>query len=304
MTRDLAKYGIKATTYNANAVASRQTTAMQTAVASRQYAGIIWQPIAQQAAATSITAIQGAGMAQVVFTVERPAGLHVPVMLLNSAEALYGAGRAAAQYITSHHAFGGHVLAAFMNYYPPSPDCDNRFAGWVAGLKSADPQAKVVYNEGAPSTAAADTKFANFLTRHINFNVYDGCGASVGLGGIAAMQAAGIAGAANKVPQHVFITTEDATPPELQLLWSKNSAEMAATLLPPKEGAALAVGLMVKELTGKVKINSDATVKIHWPLITPNCQRDRKKMLAEFLGVAGFTVPGCSFKWTGSYTKP
>ena len=176
-----------------------------------------------------------------------------------------------------------------------------RFNSLIAGAKSVSPNAKVVFNGAAESGAEADSKMADFITRGIKFNVFDACGSTQSLGGISAMQAAGLAGAVNKAPQHVFVMSQDATPPELQLLWNKNSAEMVATLAPPKNAAQDAVNLMLPQLTGKLPVASNATGVMEWIPILANCKQYRAEVVTQFYGVPGFKVPACSFAYSGQY---
>jgi ABC-type sugar transport system substrate-binding protein len=169
----------------------------------------------------------------------------------------------------------------------------------VNGVHEVSPQAPVVYNQGASSESNATSEMTDFLTRKIHFNIFAGCGSAVTLGGIAAIDAAGLGGAVNKVPQHVYMMSLDATPPELQFLWSSTSSEMAAILNPPKNSAAVAVQLIENEVTGHVAYNASAESAVQFTTITPNCAVFRPFMIAQFAGVADFTIPKCTFTYTG-----
>jgi ABC-type sugar transport system substrate-binding protein len=134
--------------------------------------------------------------------------------------------------------------------------------------------------------------------------VSNGCGSASTLGVVAALNAAGLGaahrvGTDNKVPEHVFIETQDGTPPELQYLWNKNSAVMVSSLLPAKDGAKVTVPIMIKLLTGALPLDSKTLVQFGWAPLSPNCQKYRPQVLSQFAGVPNFTVPKCSFVYTG-----
>jgi ABC-type sugar transport system substrate-binding protein len=68
------QFGVSVTLFNANADDSSQLNELDTAIASGQYAGVIWQPIDLTAAGTTIRAIQQAKIADVVFNGELTPG--------------------------------------------------------------------------------------------------------------------------------------------------------------------------------------------------------------------------------------
>ena len=118
------------------------------------------------------------------------------------------------------------------------------------------------------------------------------------LGGISAINAAGLGGAVNKVPEHVYMMSADGTPPELAYLWSPTSSLMRSIVLPPKDTATAVIKLITDELTGKVAYNETAIIPHNYSPLTPDCNKERPYMLQQFAGVPNFTVPSCSFKYT------
>jgi hypothetical protein len=54
-------------------------------------------------------------------------------------------------------------------------------------------------------------------------------------------------------------------------------------------------------MTKQIPLDSTENVEFGWTPITPDCAKWRPIVLDQFQGVAGFTVPTCSFTYTGSY---
>ena len=234
MTVLLKAEGITATTINPNAVASAELNAISTELASHQYDAIVWEPIDENAAATTVKQLQQAKIPQVVFQGVQNGQWSAPDINLDETHSLTNAGIIAARYIKNHPSLGSAPLAAFMGVYPQNTACIERKNSLLNGMRSVMPNAKVVYFGSADGEADATTKMADFINTHKAFNVTDGCGSASTLGVLNVLNAAGLATAVNKVPQKIFVMTQDGTPPELQYLWNKNSALMESSLLAPK----------------------------------------------------------------------
>jgi ABC-type sugar transport system substrate-binding protein len=294
LTRDLKAQGATTTVINANAVASRQLNAINNAINTGQYDAIVWAPIDLGAAVNTVKQIQAAKIPQVVFQGQLdPKVVTVPHVNLDEAHSLTDAGVLAAKYLKAHPKLGTQPLAAFMGVYPQNSICVLRMKSYLTGLRSVTPSAKVVFFGSAKNSADAATKMTDFITQHKKFNVFDGCGSGSTLGGLAALKSAGLAGAVNKVPEHVFIETQDGTPPELENLWNKNSAVMISSLLPARSGAQVTANLLTKVMTGKIAQNSNEQALFGWTPLTPDCKKYRPIVLQQFQGVPGFNVPKC-----------
>lgn len=300
LTRYLNEMGAETTVINANAVASRQLDSINSAINTGQYDGIVWAPIDLGAAATTVKLIQDAGIPQVVFgAVLDPNEIQVPQVNLDEANSLTAAGEIAATYIAAHPELGDKPLAAFMGVYPQNETCVVRKDSFLRGMQSVTPDAEVVFFGSAQDAADATTKMTNFITTNTPFNVTIGCGSASTLGTLAALKAAGLGGAVNKVPEHVFAMTQDGSPPELEDLWDENSALMASMLLPPKDGARQTAELIAKVITGELPLDATDEVSFGWSPLSPDCEASRAIVLDEFDGVEGFDVPECSFEYQG-----
>jgi hypothetical protein len=163
----------------------------------------------------------------------------------------------------------------------------------MAGLKSVEPQAQLVFDQGGAAASDSQRKVADLITSGKKFNIFDGCGSTQSLAGYAALQAAGLAKAVNKVPQKVFIMSQDASPPELQLLWDPTSAMMISDLNPPKDAAAESVNLLNQQIIGNVSLTSPAIWKVGFTVIGNDCPQYRSEVAAQYQGVQGFSVPAC-----------
>ena len=304
LSEDIKAAGGDTTVINANAVSSRQLDAINNAVNTGQYAGIIWEPIDETAAATTIKAIQTAKIAQVVFQGVPQGKWSAPIVSLDEHHSLTASGVIAAKYLKTHPQLGSVPLAVFMGVYPQNANCVLRMKSFLNGLRSVTPSAKVVYFGAAKNQADATRLMSDFINKHQKFNVTSGCGSASTLGVVAALNAAGLGkahavGTDNKVPEHVFITTQDGTPPELQYLWNKNSAVMVSSLLPAKDGAKATVPIMIRLLSGDLPLDSNLVVQFGWKPMSPNCKQYRPQVLSQFAGVPNFSVPKCSFTYTG-----
>ncbi|HMK96638.1 MAG TPA: substrate-binding domain-containing protein [Acidimicrobiales bacterium] len=304
MTALLKAEGVTATTINPNAVASAELSAITTELASHKYSAIVWEPIDENAAATTVKQLQAAKIPQVVFQGVQNGQWSAPDVNLDETHSLTNAGVIAATYIKSHPSLGSAPLAAFMGVYPQNTACIERMNSLLDGMRSVMPNAKVVYFGSADGEADATTKMTDFIDTHKAFNVTDGCGSASTLGVVNALNAAGMATAVNKVPQKIFVMTQDGTPPELQYLWNKDSALMVSSLLPPKTIAQQTLPLVNGLLQGTIALGSSVTVNVGWSPLTPDCAKYRPDVLQQFAGVKGFTVPQCSFTYTGPVTWP
>lgn len=299
--RDLEALGASVDIVNPNAVASKQLSVLETAISSQNYDLVIWQPVDNVTAPAQIRKFQDAKVPQVVnFTSVHTGenGLNFSVVVADLKQQYTDAGLAAGNYIKAHPELGPARIA-IMNDDPKSEFCVERTQGLLAAVQSIVPDAKVVFDGGAKSQADATSKMTDFITRDISFNIFGGCGGAVSLGGISAIRAAGLGGAVKKSPQKVYMTSFDGSPPELQLLWNPKVSLMRSGGVFPKDAAKVAEQLAIDQLTGKTTYNAGAegTVKAVW--FTPDCAKFRPEAVDQFKGVEGFTIPDCTFKYTG-----
>ena len=139
----------------------------------------------------------------------------------------------------------------------------------------------------------------DFITRGVDFNIFAGCGSTKANGGFAAINAAGLGGATDKVPDHVYMVGE-ADPSALEYLWSKTpelcGPECLVRRAPPKSDVKMILDL----LTGKAAYNQAVNGAVTMVWFSPNCATNRPLALDQFKGVEGFTVPDCKFDYAGN----
>jgi ABC-type sugar transport system substrate-binding protein len=298
ITRLLQPYGIQVDAVNPNGTASKQQDQLSTAIANHSYDVIVWQPVDSQTAPANIKKIQDAKIPQVVqFASPGAGGLNYAVASVDWRKSFAPAGADAAKFVLAHKELGS-VKVAWMGPYPSVQICDDRFNGFMDGVKSVAPDAQIVFQGGATNQEQARSKMTDFITRQVDFNVFVGCGATEANGGLAAINAAGLGGAKDKVPEHVYAVGE-ADPTGLQALWKQDSAVMRAYLFGPKSAAESDVKMILGQLTGKIAYNAAVNDPIEVTWLTPDCDASRAIALDQFKGVEGFTVPACTFKYAG-----
>ncbi len=288
---------------NPDKSASRQLDIIETAISSKQYDAIAWQPIDETVAPSTIKKIQDAGISQVVaFSSLVPGtnGLNFSAAVVKWDKTYFDAGVAAAKFLAQHPDLGPARIA-YANIYPPETKCDALLQSLVDGVKSVSSDVQVVYNQGAQSGAEATSKLTDFITRKIKFNIYAGCGTTFDMGGFAALQAAGLSkatagpnGATDKVPQSVYAVSLDASVPELTQLWASDSSMMNSVMFGPKSAAEAVVKEINDQLTGVTKYSDASSMVAALLTLNSDCQTGRASVLEQFQGVQGFTVPACS----------
>jgi ABC-type sugar transport system substrate-binding protein len=293
--------GATVTILNPNQDASKQLTILETAIANDTADLIIWQPIDSVTAPVQIKKIQDAGILQILDFANVPEGvdgLNFSQMALDFSTEYYDAAVRAGEYMQAHPELGP-VQIAWMGDLPSSTNCNQREAGLINGIRSVVPGAAVVYEGQATNQAQANTKMTDYLTTGAKFNVFAGCGGSVSLGGIAAIRAAGLGDAANKVPTNVYMLSLDATPPELELLWNPSVSLMGSVFQGPKDFSYGAITLGNNLLTGVTRNDEPALGYGLATVFTPDCETYRPYALDQYLGVQGVTIPECTFTYTG-----
>lgn len=292
-----AEKGVDVTVFSAEGDTTKQLNSIESMLGASSYDAIIWQPIDDTSATTTGKRIQEAGIGQVIFNASREVGqdgLHVPQLLMDNVGGFAEQGRAAAQYVLDHPSLGEHAELAWLGAFPEVQICKERLSGMVQGMQEVDPDAEVVFQEGASSAADGNSKMADFITGGTPFNVFNGCGGTQVLGGVSALEAAGMGGVdADGVPTDVFILSSDGSPAELGYLWSKDSAVMQSQILGPKANAEAAVEMLTKLLTGEMPLDSDDTVTVGFQQLSKDCAKDRPIAVENFAPVKEFKVPEC-----------
>jgi len=293
--------GATVTIQNPNTDASKQLTILETAIADETADLIIWQPIDSVTAPVQIKKIQDAGILQILDFANVPEGvngLNFAEMVVDFSTEYYDAAVRAGMYMQAHPELGP-VQIAWIGDLPTSTNCNQRETGLINGIKSVVPDAQVVWEGQANNQAQANTKMTDFITTGTKFNVFAGCGGSASLGGIAAIRAAGLGDAVNKVPKNVYMLSMDATPPELELLWNPDVSLMGSVFQGPKDFSYGAITLGNNLLTGVTPNDAPALGYGVATVFSPDCAKYRAYALDQYQGVQGVSIPDCTFTYTG-----
>lgn len=297
LKRDYEAQGASVTVINSNANTKTQLDAIDTAISTGKYDGVFWAPVDVTIAPTTIKRLQDAHI-PVIISAGPPlpagtGGVTVPQTINENKSVGTPIGGAAAKFVAEH--FPGKPAAIlYVGDNPPSTNCKEREQGFVDGVKAVTPGATVVSTLAALNQNDANAKVSNFISRNIYFNIVGSCGGAIGLGSISALNAAGRGKAVNKVPQTEWIMTMDASPPELQYLWSPTSSEMMSALVGPKTTATEAEKLMNKVMFKEIAPDADVTSVVPYEPVSSDCAAERPKVQTQYQGVPGFTVPACT----------
>ena len=302
-TAAATKNGDTVTVANPNAVLSVQLNALDSAIGSKRYSGIAWQPIDIAAETQVINQITSANIPQTLNgTDPAEAGTKVPVVNFdetNSMEQLVE--RAAKIEVADLHQ---HPRLVWFTNSPSQPLCVNDLTGLQKGLAAVDPQAKIVDTILVPNSTAttALNDMTDFLRRGISFNMVAACGDTMSMAVNQALVAAGRGKAVNKKPLTEVQISLDGTPPALQLLWSPTSSVMAARFANVEAYSTANYNMLRSIMTGKSSPTSGAQILVPQLQLTPDCAKWRAIVAAEYAGVKGITVPACPADFT--YTGP
>src|SRR5262249_23748896 len=156
--RMLKPYGVQVDAVNPNGTASKQQDELSTALANHTYDVIVWQPVDSQTAAENIKRIQDEKIPQVVqFAQQGLGGVSYAVAAIDWKASFSEPGAAAAKFVLKHPNLGP-VKVAWMGPYPSVQICEDRFAGFMDGVKSVAPDAEVVFQGGSTNQEQARSK--------------------------------------------------------------------------------------------------------------------------------------------------
>ena len=304
IARLLEEQGAEADIINPDKQAARQLDIIETAIASENYDAIAWQPIDETLAVSTIQKIQEAGLGQVVaFSSLQPGtdGLNFSGATVGWGDTYFQSGVDAAEWLLENPEMGPPRIV-YSTIFPPEQKCEDLLASLVRGVESVIPEdVEVVADIGAVSQAESNSKMTDFIAREIPFNIAAGCGTTFDMGGYEAIKAAGLAGAtpgengaADKLPEKVFITSLDASPPELEALWAPDESMMRSVLFGPKSAAEAVVSLVADQLSGAVAPDESNEAVASLLTLGPDCDAGRAAVLEQFEGVEGYELPACT----------
>jgi ribose transport system substrate-binding protein len=128
-----------------------------------------------------------------------------------------------------------------------------------------------------------------------DFNIFLACGGTGAVGGMQALEAAGLAKAVNGVPQDVWVLTIDATPTELEYLVDPNSSVAATIALTPKTNARVFLDNFKKILTGEIDPDSNYVANAPGVLLWKKygCEKISDILADQYAVVPGYSSLKC-----------
>jgi ABC-type sugar transport system substrate-binding protein len=291
---DAEAHGDKVTVVNPDATLSNQVNALDQAIGSKQYNGVVWQPIDVNAEKQIIANITKAGIPQALSGIDPSLDLSVNVPRANysyesSTEQMVEDG---AQEVIK--VFHQAPRVVFMQQSPLSPDCIVSLAALKKGLAAVSPHGTIVYDDLIPDGSATATLNAmtQFITTDVPFNMVLGCGPTQAYAISKALTAAGRGKAINKVPQ-TEVQLMSGSAPELALLWSPNSSAMYSLFQPVKPYADAMYTELRQMMTGQKSLTNGEADLINFTVMNSDCPKWRAYEVSDTAGVRGVTIPAC-----------
>ena len=295
MKRLVAAQGGKLILLDGKADARVQRAALDDAV-TKKVDGIIWHPVNAASAGITVKKIQKAKIPLVLFG-DRPdpkkSGAKVPALLVNDYPATFLSGQHAARYIAANFKGQPPKIVAFEQ--SSNTLCNKRVGGFIAGVKSVNPDTKIVFNDDVSADLAASrAKMQDIISATPDFNVVISCGGDPSVGQFTALQAAGRGKAVNKKPATEWVTMIDGTPQQLDLLFDKNSSVMEVVTITPKSIAQRSLALLESVMFKKLAATSIKTQDASGAILPSKCQAAAKIFATQYGGIRNYKALDCS----------
>lgn len=216
MKKYLTAQGAEVTILNPNADAAKQRDQVNTFITDH-YDAVILEPINAASAVPMLRQLQNSDIRTALFWNVPPAdqmqGLKAPVFEVNNFDSFEAAGKAAAAYVKDKMHQDPKAII-FDN--PSNPINHARAVGFEQGLKSAAPNADVLFNDSVELNGpAARAKMADLLQSYPEANVIMPNIGEAAVGAYGALKAAGRGKADDKVAKTEYVLASD---PDSQLM--------------------------------------------------------------------------------------
>jgi ribose transport system substrate-binding protein len=238
-----------------------QTAAMEDLIA-RKVDGIICQAYDQPSMELSIAAAQAAGIPVVSFVNVSSGSTKYPSMEISEEDGAIEMGKYVGRKFTEYFP---SVTPKIVTISDPSVEWahNQRTLAFLRGLQQIIPTAQHVFNGGKSDREIAYGVMEDVLQRNSDVNIVFGYDAENGLGGIAALEAAGRGTAVNNVPKTEIVVSVDGSIPEILKVVDPRSSYMATLGLRPRQNARACVDLLLDVINGKIDMyETDKNVKV------------------------------------------
>jgi len=138
-------------------------------------------------------------------------------------------------------------------------------------------------------------KMEDIIQSGVDFNIFSACGGTGAVGGMQALEAAGLTNAVNKVPEDVWVLSIDATPAELEYLLDQNSSLVKTIALTPKNNAKIFLDNYKKIMNGDIDPDSDYVAPAPGFFVpSESCDAAREAISDQYANVPGYWTLDCS----------
>jgi ribose transport system substrate-binding protein len=247
----------------------------------QDYDGIIYAPVDPAAAVAPTKQAQSADIPVIAVATKPGPGVELPFADAMEKEQTIEAGKNAAE--QAKKLFPGEPVSALVLDLPNLPICkERRMGGFIEGLKSVEPDAKIIAVDGKGDRAGARTVAADAIQSGDDFNVVTACTGEMIQGALSALKSAGRGKAADKKPETEYVFAIDGDRLQVEQLLDPTSPVMQVMGLTPKENAQKAIDLLMKAVNKKIAIDAPEVVGLPARLLEPDCEAANEYLQEEY----------------------
>jgi len=250
----LAELGIRYIPMDGQMKPEAQTAAMEDLIA-RNVDGIICQAYDQASMEISIKAAQDAGIPVVSFVNISAGDVKYPTVEISEEPGAVEMGKIIGKLFLRDFP-GKQLKVATISDASVEWAHNQRTLAFLRGLKETVPTMQHIFNGGKSNREVAYKVMEDVMQRDKDVNVIFGYDAENGLGGYAALEAAGRGVARNGKALTEIVASVDGSTPEILKVADPRTSYMATLALRPRENARACVDLMLDVINGKVSMTA------------------------------------------------
>ncbi|NLA92074.1 MAG: sugar ABC transporter substrate-binding protein [Spirochaetales bacterium] len=229
-----------------------QTAAMEDLIA-RGVDGIICQAYDQASMEISIKAAQDAGIPVVSFVNISSGDVKYPTVEISEEPGAVEMGKIIGKIFLENFP-GKQLKVATISDASVEWAHNQRTLAFLRGLKETVPSMNHIFNGGKSNREEAYRVMEDVMQRDKDVNVVFGYDAENGLGGYAALEAAGRGVAVNGKPLTEIVASVDGSTPEILKVADPRTSYMATLALRPRQNARACVDLLLDVINGDMSM--------------------------------------------------
>lgn len=244
--------------------------------------GIIYAPADPAAAVKPVQDSQAAGIPIITIVIKPNPPAQAPHLTADERRQTFQAGVNAAKAVK--RLFPGQRASVLALDLLNLPICkQSRMGGFIAGVKSVSPGAKI-YDLGAKGDRLdAMNRTADFIQSGRKVNIVTACTGEMIQGALVALKAAGRGKAVNKRPTTEYVFAIDGDKQQLRQLLDKSSPVMQSMGLAPREQSLMQINLLLEVIEKQIPLTSDKVVGSPGRLIAPTCKSVNTYLTTQYL---------------------